>query len=170
MDGARASGRVVVFDDDHYYIGAILAEKLHNDGCDVTQITPAERASAWTVNTLEQHAIQKHVLDLGIELLLNRNVVEYDGSSLALECTYTGRRMMVASTAIITVTSRLPNEGLALALEQMQERIADARIVSVTSIGDCLAPGTIAAAVYAGHRYAREFELPPDNRARFRRE
>jgi dimethylamine/trimethylamine dehydrogenase len=47
---------------------------------------------------------------------------------------------------------------------------AYARIVSVTSIGDCLAPGTIAAAVYAGHRYAREFELPPDNRARFRRE
>jgi dimethylamine/trimethylamine dehydrogenase len=30
----------------------------------------------------------------------------------------------------------------------------------VVSIGDCLAPSTIAAAVYAGHRYAREFDQP----------
>jgi len=170
MDGVQASERVVVFDDDHYYIGAILAEKLRNDGCEVTLITPAERASAWTVNTLEQHAIQKHILNLGVELLLNRNVVEYDGASLAVECTYTGRRTMIATATIITVTSRLPNEELALALGQMPEGIAAARIASVTSIGDCLAPGTIAAAVYAGHRYAREFELPPDDRELFRRE
>jgi dimethylamine/trimethylamine dehydrogenase len=170
MDGVPASGRVVVFDDDHYYIGAILAEKLRNEGCEVTLITPAERASAWTVNTLEQHAIQKHILDLGVELLLNRNVVGYDGADLSVECTYTGRRTMVASAKIVTVTSRLPNEELALALEQMPERIADARIVSVTAIGDCLAPSTIAAAVYAGHRHGREFELPTQDRAPFRRE
>ncbi len=133
-------------------------------------ITPAKRASAWTVNTLEQHAIQKHILDLGIELMLNRNVVEYDRANLAVECTYTGRRTMVAHTMVATVTSRLPNEELALALEQMSESIADARIASVTSIGDCSAPGTIAAAaVYAGHRYVREFDLP-DDRAPFRRE
>ena len=169
MDGVQASGRVVVFDDDHYYIGAIIAEKLRNDGCDVTLITPAERASAWTVNTLEQHAIQKRILDLGIELMLNRNVVEYDGADLAVECIYTGRRTMIASTKIVTVTSRLPNEDLVLALAEIPEKIAEARIVSVASIGDCLAPSTIAAAVYAGHRYAREFELP-DDRALFRRE
>jgi dimethylamine/trimethylamine dehydrogenase len=170
MDGVPASGRVVIFDDDHYYIGAILAEKLCNEGCEVTLITPAERASAWTVNTLEQHAIQKRSLDLGVELLLNHNVVGYDGANLSVACTYTGHRTMVASTKIVTVTSRLPNEGLALALEQMPERIADARIVSVTAIGDCLAPSTIAAAVYAGHRYGRDFELPTEDRAPFRRD
>jgi dimethylamine/trimethylamine dehydrogenase len=45
-----------------------------------------------------------------------------------------------------------------------------AGIVSATSIGDCLAPSTIAAAVYAGHRYAREFDRPPTDGAGFRRE
>jgi dimethylamine/trimethylamine dehydrogenase len=34
-----------------------------------------------------------------------------------------------------------------------------AELVSLTRIGDCLAPSTIAAAVYAGHRFAREFEM-----------
>lgn len=170
MQGVSASGPVVVFDDDHYYIGAILAEKLRNEGFDVTLVTPAERASAWTVNTLEQHAIQRHLLELGIELLLNRNVVEYDGTRLELECTYTGRRYAVPAGSVITVTARMPNEELALGLAEMPERIEAAKIVSVTSIGDCLAPGTIAAAVYAGHRYAREFEMPAGDRASFRRE
>jgi hypothetical protein len=33
-------------------------------------------------------------------------------------------------------------------------------LVSLTRIGDCLVPSTIAAVVYAGHRFAREFETP----------
>ena len=31
---------------------------------------------------------------------------------------------------------------------------------TLSKIGDCNAPGLIAAAVYAGHRYARELEEP----------
>jgi len=42
--------------------------------------------------------------------------------------------------------------------------------VAVTSIGDCWAPGTIAAAVYAGHRHAREFDRRPADEVPFRRE
>jgi dimethylamine/trimethylamine dehydrogenase len=37
----------------------------------------------------------------------------------------------------------------------------DAGVEAVDCIGDCLAPGLIAHAVYAGHRYAREFEAQP---------
>jgi dimethylamine/trimethylamine dehydrogenase len=33
-----------------------------------------------------------------------------------------------------------------------------------------LAPSTIAAAVYAGHRYAREFDWPATDEAAFQRE
>jgi len=32
---------VVVFDDDHYYLGAVLAEKLRLEGLDITLVTPA---------------------------------------------------------------------------------------------------------------------------------
>ena len=34
-------GRVVIFDDDHYYMGGVLAELLVNNGCSVTLVTPA---------------------------------------------------------------------------------------------------------------------------------
>jgi dimethylamine/trimethylamine dehydrogenase len=52
----------------------------------------------------------------------------------------------------------------------MPDAVAGAGIVSVSSIGDCLAPGTIAAAVYAGHRHAREFDRPESDEAGFKRE
>ena len=48
--------------------------------------------------------------------------------------------------------------------------LSAAGIVSVNAIGDSLAPGTIAAAVYAGHRYGREFDLPETDLVGFRRE
>jgi dimethylamine/trimethylamine dehydrogenase len=170
MDGALVSGRVVVFDDDHYYLGAVLAEKLRVDGHDVTLVTPADRVSAWTVNTLEQHAIQKRLLELGIEVLVNRNVVEFDASDILLECTYTGRQTTVPATSVVTVTSRVPNDELAQSLDAKSEATSAAGIVSITSIGDCFAPSTIAAAVYAGHRYAREFDWPPGDEVAFLRE
>jgi len=148
----------------------LLAEQLRSDGHDVSLITPSDRVSAWTVNTLEQHAIQKRVLELGIAVRTNRNVVAYDGSALVLECTYTGRHETLTAATVITVTSRLPNEELVQALDASGTALAEAGIVSVTAIGDCLAPSTIAAAVYAGHRYAREFDRPPSDEAAFERE
>jgi len=40
----------------------------------------------------------------------------------------------------------------------------------VVRIGDCLAPGTIAAAVYGGHRFARRLDVGHEDVADFRRE
>ena len=39
-----------------------------------------------------------------------------------------------------------------------------------TRIGDCLAPGTIAAAVFSGHAFAREIDAPDPGDVPFRRE
>ena len=58
------------------------------------------------------------------------------------------------------VTARLPEDKLYRALEGMPNRLAGSDIKSVTRIGDCLAPGAIFHAVYAGHRYARELDAP----------
>ena len=46
-------------------------------------------------------------------------------------------------------------DGLYVELAGDPERLTDSGVLSVDRIGDCAAPGTIAAAVYAGHRAAR---------------
>jgi len=170
IDGVGPQGATVVFDDDHYYLGALLAEKLRAGGLEVTLVTPADRVSAWTANTLEQHAIQKHLLELGVTIVTNHNVVEFDGTRATLECTFTGRHTRVSAFSIVPVTSRQPNDTLAETLDAAPDAVAAAGIASVTSIGDCLAPSTIGAAVYAGHRYAREFDWPQSDAAGFTRE
>ena len=44
MAGARPPrGHVVVFDDDHYYMGGVVAELLRRDGYAVTLVTPDSR-------------------------------------------------------------------------------------------------------------------------------
>ncbi|MFQ5421829.1 MAG: FAD-dependent oxidoreductase, partial [Anaerolineae bacterium] len=45
MAGRLPDGRVVIFDDDHYYMGGVLAELLADQGCHVTLLTPAPMIS-----------------------------------------------------------------------------------------------------------------------------
>ncbi|MEE8189361.1 MAG: hypothetical protein V3T80_09155, partial [Kiloniellales bacterium] len=64
-----------------------------------------------------------------------------------------------------------PNNGLYLALAADEDRLSKEGIASVRAIGDCDVPATIAAAVYDGHRAARELdETPADPDLPFRRE
>jgi dimethylamine/trimethylamine dehydrogenase len=56
---------------------------------------------------------------------------------------------------------RLPNDGLYEALMGMQQDLP-AGIGSIKRVGDCYGPATIAAAVYEGHRYARDLDAAID--------
>ena len=54
-------GDVVIYDDDHYYMGSVIAEKLVAGGAVVTLVTPAAEVSSWTRNTLEQAHIERRL-------------------------------------------------------------------------------------------------------------
>jgi dimethylamine/trimethylamine dehydrogenase len=168
---ALASGPAVVFDDDGYYMGALVAELLARAGRPTVFVTPHPEVSRWTHHTMEQTRIQARLIGLGVAIHPHRMLAARTPDGLELACTFTGARQTIACATLIPVTSRLPEEGLWLALTARQAEWADAGIRSVARIGDCLGPGTIAAAVHSGHRYAREFgeTIDPDA-APFRRE
>jgi len=161
--GREPSGPVVVFDDDNYYLGALIAEKLKHDGHEVTLVTPAATVSSWTEHTLEQHRIQAHVLELGIRVITSKNITRIGDDTVETGCVYTGKTGTLPAAGVVLVTSRLPNDALLLELNANPERLADSGIVSVSAIGDCNCPSTIAAAVHEGHRAARELDAPPQN-------
>ena len=162
--GKVPQGRVIVYDDDHYYLGGVLAELCLNHGCEVTLVTPAAVVSSWTIHTLEQDSIQADLLKKGIRILPHHAVQPSTNGGLEAVQVYTEAATALDCDALVLVTARLPNNTLALGLEAVQGSWSDAGIKSVTRIGDALAPATIAAAVYAGHRYARELDevLDPD--------
>ncbi|WP_119388059.1 FAD-dependent oxidoreductase [Taklimakanibacter lacteus] len=168
--GARPKGkRVVVYDDDHYYMGGVLAELLVSEGRQVTLVTPAPDASNWMRNTMEQFRVQARLLELGVRIITNHGLAAITQQGAEVACVFTGRRVMVEAEASVLVTARLPrNELLAGVKAQMT---AQAPLKSVTAIGDAVAPGTIAAAVFSGRRYAEELDVTRDIDAPlFRRE
>jgi dimethylamine/trimethylamine dehydrogenase len=172
MAGRLPEGaRVLLYDDDHYYMGGVLAELLVRAGRRVTLATPAADVSAWTHNTLEQAAIQTRLLDLGVEIRPHRVLEALGAEAAELACVYTGREESLTCEAAVLVTARLPEDGLTRALEAREADWAAAGIVSVETISDARAPGTIAMAVYAGRRSAEELDAPEAGDAvPFRRE
>ncbi|MEM7443362.1 MAG: FAD-dependent oxidoreductase [Pseudomonadota bacterium] len=155
MEGKVPHGRVLIFDDDHYYMGGALAEMLAGDGSDVTLVTRAPMASAWTEHTLEQHRIQTRLLTKNVRIVANHAVNSIAKDVATASCVFTDRTKTIPADAIVLVTARDPSDDLQRALAARQSDWRTAGIKSVTAIGDCLAPGTVASAVYLGHLAAR---------------
>ena len=170
LAGRAIPGPVVVFDDDHYYMGGIIAEWLRRQSLDVTLVTPAPLVSQWTVNTMEQPRIQARLLQLGVEIHANHGLTEVAAGEVKTACVFTRRQATLPAASVVMVTSRTADDALYHALNASVTRLQDAGFKSVDCIGDCLAPGTIAAAVFGGHRYAREFDRPREDRVPFQRE
>ena len=173
-EGAQAvpaDGPVVVFDDDCFYMGSVLAELLAKAGRMVTFVTPEAQVSPWSQNTLEQARVQTRLIDLGIDIVTAHALSGRTKERLDLACVYSGKIRSLDCATLVPVTARLPDETLWLELQARKAEWADAGISTVTRIGDCLAPGLIAAAVYSGHQYARSYQEEIDrDHAPFRRE
>jgi dimethylamine/trimethylamine dehydrogenase len=161
MKGAIPEGKVLVFDDDHYYMGGVLAEKLRLEGHEVVLVTPSGEVSTWTHKTSEQERIQGRLIDLDVRLETGTTLESILEGHVQLACAYTSRVREMEAGTVVMVTSRRPTDAL---YHELQDRI------EITRIGDCDAPGTIARSVYAGHRFAREMDTGPIPDVPFRRE
>ncbi len=169
LHGRKLNGHVVIYDDDYYYMANAIAEKLVQDGNTVTYITSDATVASYTNATLEYDHIMQRLLELGIEIVCNHTVVEAGEGFITAECNYTERTKTYQADSLIPVTNRNPNLCLYEAL-QSQIALSENTIKSVHTIGDCLTPGTIAAAVYSGHLYARQLDNPIDQLYGFKRE
>ncbi len=168
--GAEPPGPVVIFDDEHYYMGGCLAERLRARGLDVTLVTPAAEVSQWTQWTDEHYRVVPRLMQLEVSLLVSQNLVGFDGERVELACVFSARRTERPCRSLVMVTSRAPQDGLFHELTADAPALAAAGIESVVRIGDCVAPATTADAVFSGHRCARALDAPPSPDVPFARE
>jgi len=162
-------GPMVVFDDEHFYMGSVIAERLAAAGLAVTLVTTGDVVAGWTGHTLELIPINTQLRKLGVTVITAHDVTGFDGNQVTLAHVYGEPPRAIPAKAVVAVTSRLPEEKLYQALQADPDALKAAGIKSVTRIGDCHAPGFIAHAVYAGHRYARELDAPPAGEVPFKR-
>ena len=162
MDGKPGIGNLgignwVIYDDDHYYMGGVLAELLAERGCKVSLVTPAPMVSYWSQFTLEQERIQHKLMKLGVKLYAQTVLSEVRNDSVKLLNTVSGEGIEIPRDGVVLVSDRTPNDKLYLALTPTLA-LRERGIQSLRIIGDAEAPNIIAQAVFAGHFVAREFD------------
>ena len=162
MAGAEVKGPVVVFDDDHYYMAAVIAEKLRKEGNEVTFVTPLMELARWGENTLEFEFTMERIHGLGIEVITDHNITNIGGNGVDIVHLYAdkGTRTIPCKSTVL-VASRLPNDALYRELAADPAALEAAGITTLERIGDCFSPGAIQVSTHAGHKFARELDAGP---------
>lgn len=159
MDGRLPSGCVAIYDDDHYYMGGVLAELLVRRGCGVVLCTPAPLVSHWSQFTLEQGRIERRLRDLGVAIHTRSALSAIHPRAVTVYDIAANREHDLACDAVVIVADRTPRDELATDLAPAH---VSGRLRTLQVIGDAEAPHIIAQAVFAGHLAAREFDETPD--------
>ncbi len=167
MAGAVPQGDVLIYDDDHYYMGSLLAESLVHMGKQVALVTPALQVAHWSQYTLEQDRIQKQLVRLGVDLLTRYVLSEITDEVIKVTNTVSGADQEIICDSVVLVTDRIPNDVL---YDELKPAFTNNRLASLNIIGDAEAPHIIAQAIYSGHLMARQFNSPPVEGTPFRRE
>ena len=155
---------VVIYDDDHYFMGGVLAERFAHEGREVTYVTSQPIISAWTQMTDEQYMVEARLVELGIRICVSQVLERVDRDHAVFMSPLSRNAITMPFGSLVLVTGRLPRDDLFTALSARTDA------PPISCIGDCFSPSHIADAVYSGHRLAREFDtaapLPPLRRER----
>jgi dimethylamine/trimethylamine dehydrogenase len=153
--GKSGIGNWVIYDDDHYYMGGVLAELLAQQGCQVSLVTPAPMISYWSQFTLEQERIQRKLMKLGVKLYPQTVLSQIENDCVRLTNTISGSEIELQRNGVVLVSDRISNDSMYYELKPALEA---GKLHSLRVIGDAEAPNIIAQAVFSGHLAAREFE------------
>ena len=133
-------------------------------------MTPEDVVSDWCDYTSERFYVQKRLLELGVTLQTGHQLISYDGQEVRIASGYTDQEQTLGANALVLVTARRPNDALYQALTERFNETSASNGPALHRIGDCDAPAIIAAAVYAGHRFARELDTDAGERGQPRYE
>ena len=163
VEGKQLEGEnVVIFDNDGYFMGVSIAEKLADEGKKVTLITPMGHVASYMHFTLEAPNQHRRLHKLGVEIVPYHLPSRVEEGAVVATHVYDedGHEKSFAADAVVWVAQRRSNEALfrelkdSVGLEQLKSEGVDA----LYRIGDCEAPRLAADAVFSGHRLAREID------------
>jgi dimethylamine/trimethylamine dehydrogenase len=156
LEGFLPDGPVVIYDDDHYYLGSAIALRLCSAGVRVAMVTPEVALAGWSQHTEEHSLIMETLIEAGVQIITAKGLVGWQSGTVQLECIYSGSESIIETDYLVPISARVANDELWHGLDSQREKFTDRGGLSLQRTGDCRAPGIIAAAVYAGHKAARE--------------
>jgi dimethylamine/trimethylamine dehydrogenase len=176
--GTKTIGRkVVILNADPYFMAPSLAQKLAQDGHDVTIVTGVE-LGRYMHFTLEFPNVHRLLHEMHIAVMGDHWASKVEEGRIELyniwgdgyQRQYNGPGHMPRSAnatahwvdfdTLVVVTGRKSNNALHRGLKERQDAWEPNGIKGVYIVGDAWAPKLIADATFEGHRLAREIEEP----------
>jgi len=162
-EGKQLDGEhVVVFDNDGYFMGVSISEKLALEGKKVVLMTPMGVVAPYMHFTLEAPNQHRRLHKLGVEIVPYHLPTRIEEGTVVASHVYDedGHEHSFPADGVVLISQRRSNEALfrelkdGIGLEQLKAE----GVGALYRIGDCEAPRLTADAVFSGHRLAREID------------
>jgi dimethylamine/trimethylamine dehydrogenase len=154
--------KVTVVDNDGYFMGVSIAEKLALEGKQVRLMTHLGHICPYMHFTLEAPNQHRKLHKLGVEIVTYHIPTQIEEGKLTSVHVFDedAHEHSWDADAVVLVTQRRSEEKLFRSLKDDigLEKLGAEGITGLYRIGDCEAPRLIADAVFSGHRLAREID------------
>ncbi|HZD66721.1 MAG TPA: FAD-dependent oxidoreductase, partial [Acidimicrobiales bacterium] len=158
--GTRQVGhRVLVLENESYYTGVSVAQKLAGEGHDVTLVTPLGDIAGYMEFTLEAPMLHRDLHRLGVHLYPYTMVERLEpGLVTAYNVWNPDDKHRFEVDSVVLCTQRVSDDAIYRELKSDPAALEANEVEAVYLIGDAAAPRMIADAIFDGHRLAREID------------
>jgi dimethylamine/trimethylamine dehydrogenase len=153
--------RVLVLENEGYYMGVSIAQKLAGDGHDVRILTQMGDIANYMEFTLEAPMLHRDLHRLGVEIHPYTMLEKIEpGTCHAYNVWKPDHKERFEVDTVVLCTQRLSNDAPYHELRADKEALEREGIEAMYMIGDAAAPRMIPDSIFDGHRLAREIDSP----------
>ncbi|MDA8283013.1 MAG: FAD-dependent oxidoreductase, partial [Actinomycetota bacterium] len=151
--------RVLVVDNEAYFMGVTLAQKLAGEGHEVHLLTQRASVGQYMDYTLEAPMMHRELHRLHVDMHAETHVERVEpGVVTAYNIWDASHKERFEVDTVVLCTARVSNDSLYRELKAGKEALAAAGVESLYLIGDASAPRMIVDCIFDGHRLAREID------------
>jgi dimethylamine/trimethylamine dehydrogenase len=153
--------RVLVLENEGYYMGASVAQKLAGEGKDVHLVTQVGDIAGYMEYTLEAPMLHRDLHRLGVNIHTYTMLEKIEpGACHAYNIWNPAHKEVIEVDTVVLATQRLSNDALYHELKSDKAALEREGIEAIYLLGDAAAPRMLVDAIFDGHRLAREIDSP----------
>jgi dimethylamine/trimethylamine dehydrogenase len=153
--------RVLVLENEGYYMGASVAQKLAGEGKDVHLVTQVGDIAGYMEYTLEAPMLHRDLHRLGVNIHTYTMLEKIEpGACHAYNIWNEAHKEVFEVDTVVLATQRVSNHELYHELKSDKAALEREGIEAVYLLGDAAAPRMLVDSIFDGHRLAREIDSP----------
>ena len=153
--------RVLVLENEGYFMGASVAQKLAGEGHEVHLVTQAADIAHYMDYTLEAPMLHRDLHRLGVKIHPQTMLEKIEpGVCHAYNVWDPAHKERIEVDSVVLSTARISNDELYRELKSDRARLEAEGVEALYLIGDAAAPRMIVDSIFDGHRLAREIDSP----------